>query len=134
MQAILSSRTVRDKIARSLRQRHLDDASSTRTVCPTLRDLAWAAGLYEAEGAVTAKAQQKGRICFSVRVTQNEPETLLRLRDLFGGRVTRYLRREHHEWAVYGARAHGFVMTMWPLLSRRRRGQILDAARSYAET
>ncbi len=48
----------------------------------TLRDIAWAAGYFEGEGAIS------GNITASI--SQKELETLTRLQSQFGGQVSRY--------------------------------------------
>ena len=97
------------------------------TVSPTTRDLEWAAGFLEGEG------------CFSkshASAIQVNPEPIGRLMKLFGGSVlirwrgkdTRgYKRQEARVWSTSGARARGVMMTLYSLLTEKRKGQIREA-------
>ena len=95
------------------------------TIRPTLHDIAWAAGIYEGEGSV-ARLRKNG---IQVQVGQKESWLCDRLRDRFGGSV---LKREMNDqpfftWAVSGARARGFLLTIYTLMSPRRQDQIVEA-------
>jgi hypothetical protein len=86
------------------------------TARPTTKDIAWAAGFYEAEGCCR-------RIGAGVTVTQKDPWALNRLRNLFGGS----LGKEHggcRHWYLTGPRAVGFLFTIFMFLSPWRRAQI----------
>jgi len=94
-----------------------------RTRPPTadmaLRDLFWAAGFLEGEGTFG----QHG----TVAAEQLHREPLDRLTGLFGGRVVfraRGNRKSIWHWRVSGVRGRGVMLTLLPLLSRRRRSQI----------
>lgn len=64
-------------------------------------------------------------------------EPLDRLLALFGGHITKFSMERQRQnggkandgyiWAIGGARARGVMMTMFPLLSIRRRAQIRGA-------
>jgi len=97
-----------------------------RTVKPTIRDIAWAAGIYEGEGHARADTGQ--RPCTHVTVVQKDRWILDRLRQLFGGSI--HLNgRGMHSWHISGTRARGFLMTIYGFLSLRRR---LQADRALA--
>lgn len=93
---------------------------------PTLTDLAWAAGIYEGEGSTDINAA-----AIRVTVTQKDPWLLHRLRQFFGGsvrieqRATLYrgTYRAIGRWYLRGARARGFLLTVFSWLSPRRRTQ-----------
>jgi hypothetical protein len=96
---------------------------------PTARDLEWAAGFLEGEGAFVS------RNCEMVRAMQRQREPLDRLARLFGGSVRSYLagrtklgeRTPIWHWQVSGGRARGVMLTLYHLLSTRRRAQIRAA-------
>lgn len=96
------------------------------TVSPTVNDLHWAAGLYEGEGTC-GRPRGKGTSVF-VNVTQKDPAILLQLARFFGGRVYGPIatngRFYLHRWQLTGKRAHGFLLTMFPMLSPQRRAQV----------
>jgi ssDNA-binding Zn-finger/Zn-ribbon topoisomerase 1 len=110
-------------------------AGYERSFSPTLLGIAWAAGIYEGEG--TALRRKQGHGHEHVAVTQKEPWILDRLAELFGGRV--YLAKgrgpqsinggplkdygDYYRWYIGGARARGFLMTIYSFLSPRRREQ-----------
>lgn len=98
-----------------------------RTEPLLLVDLAWAAGLWEGEGSVTSNR------CFRVVVAQKDRWILDQLQARFGGSV--YVRKEHylggryvlHQWYLTGARARGFIYSIYSWLSPRRRLQVRRA-------
>lgn len=106
-----------------------------RSFSPTLLSIAWAAGIYEGEG--TALRAKGGRGSEHVAVTQKDPWILYRLADLFGGNIHAQPSRGpvsilgkppkeyglQHTWYIGGARARGFLMTIYYFLSPRRRLQ-----------
>lgn len=101
------------------------------TVTPTIRNLEWAAGLYEGEGSCSCGNRPGDG--FQVTMTQNNIEPLDRMHRLFGGRKP-YLSRpatgnrsDQHRWYASGCRARGIVMTLYPLLSTKRQAQIRKA-------
>lgn len=90
---------------------------------PTLIDIAWIAGLYEGEGSAS-----RG----TITIPQKEREVLDRVQELVGGRVSGpHYRVEpsgeptyQHKWWATGRRGRGIAMTMYFLLSARRRAQL----------
>ena len=93
------------------------------TECPTIRDIIWAAGFYEGEGTC---GHNGGHSC-QVGITQKDAWTLRRMQALFGGGVGEQGRRGCFQWHISGARARGFLMTIYGLLSPRRQAQIRAA-------
>lgn len=94
---------------------------------PSTRDIAWAAGFYEGEGSCNFATYSQ-----HVIVSQVEREPLDRLRRLFGGTIRArpghdyrsYKSRPTNTWAIHGPRARGFLMTIYTLLSAKRKAQI----------
>ena len=89
---------------------------------PTLRDIVWAAGLFEGEGyvgGIRARTQQCG-------VGQKDRWVVDRFRAFFGGSISERQMNgsPFYEWHTSGARARGFLMTMFSFLSPRRQEQV----------
>lgn len=99
-------------------------ASEPRSAIPIQAiDLGWAAGFLEGEGSFPANAT-------AVTACQKQREPLDRLRRLFGGRV--YWRPEGgtygiYAWYLHGPSARGVMMTLFSLMSPRRKAQIRGA-------
>lgn len=90
------------------------------TVSPSARDLEWAAGFLEGEGSfIKAAGTQR------VSAFQNSLEPLLKLKSFFGGTISP--QRVGNQWQIAGARARGVMMTLFSLLSERRKVQIRGA-------
>jgi hypothetical protein len=90
---------------------------------PSMRDIAWAAGVYEGEGTCHANIRRTNSITLSI--SQKDLWLLQRLKMLFGGEI--YDARSISMWVLAGARARGFLMTIYALLSPRRQKQIRKA-------
>jgi len=90
---------------------------------PTIRDIAWAAGIWEGEGSIEGRRVRSASLTISA--TQKDPWLLFRLRDLFGGGVWSSLpgRPILSRWQLSGPRAYGFILTIFSFLSPRRRLQ-----------
>jgi hypothetical protein len=99
-------------------------------------ELAWAAGIYEGEGTARITGGNGGGC--SVHVAQKDPWILHRFEEIFGGRVRPvkavYKMRDYplYAWIVSGARARGFLMTIYSFLSPRRKVQALPLWKSAA--
>lgn len=97
------------------------------SVKPTIRDLEWAAGFLEGEGGFRGERTNE-----QVYVGQVQKEPLLRLQRLFGGsiRARRATPRDQYQrsplsvWVLCGSRARGLMMTLYTLMSTRRKEQI----------
>lgn len=94
--------------------------SAPATVHPSVLDIAWAAGIYEGEGS----AGYSG-----ISVSQSDRWILDRFKELFGGTVSYERSIEMHFWRASGARARGFLMTIYGFLSPWRRIKAADAIR-----
>lgn len=96
---------------------------------PSTRDLEWAAGFYEGEGTINLGDDSS----FQLSLHQNNPEPLVRLHKMFGGRKPFIYRpaagnrKDCWRWYVSGTRARGIALTLFCLLSARRRLQIYKA-------
>ena len=94
----------------------------------TMSSLYWAAGFLEGEGSFDGRTAQ-------VTATQAEsPEPLYYLQSMFGGTIhqRRHGLKPHHKaqlkWSVSGA---GVMMTLYNLMSPKRRGQICRALKIW---
>ena len=97
------------------------------TVHPTSRQLEWAAGFLEGEGHFE---RTKSSGSYLVSASQKEREPLEKLLALFGGQIGVLQRGKwgtYWQWRVCGARARGVMMTVFVLMSRRRKDQIKTA-------
>lgn len=100
---------------------------------PSLRDIYWAAGVFEGEG----HACRRGGTTAFATVSQRQLWLCAKLRSSFGGSVSRYWpttsegkRRRYHVWSLSGIRARGFLLTIYSLLSPRRQQQVRKACLS----
>lgn len=104
-------------------------------VMVTVKDLAWAAGFLEGEGAFLANTGTGFGV--GVMASQVQKEPLDRIANLFGGNV--YFRprtlpsQNIHTWGVYGFRAIAVAMTMYSMMSPRRKEQIQRMIRIWHE-
>lgn len=98
-----------------------------------LRDIYWLAGFYEGEG--TAHAHKTNGGFLSAVITQKSLEPIERCLRLWGGRiynVNNYDPNRHYsQWILSGSRAAGVLMTIYPLLTKRRQGQIAKALHTW---
>ena len=96
------------------------------------RDLEWAAGFLEGEGSFLASKSG-----LSVRAPQVNPEPLLRLKRLYGGSVYHYDYRRNarqstvYIWTVTASTAAGLMMTLFSLMSDKRKEQIKRALAAW---
>jgi LAGLIDADG endonuclease len=91
-----------------------------------LQELYWAAGFIEGEGCFTGVLDKRGRNFFraTLVVSQKELEPLWRLSRIFGAAGMYRSKSGVTNWTINGKRAIGVMMTLWPLMSQRRRWQI----------
>lgn len=105
---------------------------------PTIKDIAWAAGVYEGEGSIAAKEVVKKGVRYRstpcISITQKDPWLTDRLRQLFGGKVYQFKSSnkamgdtKYCRWVLHGPRCRGFAYTIYSFLSPRRKEQILKA-------
>lgn len=99
-----------------------------------LCDLHWAAGFLEGEGSFVFHGTSPAVNCAQVQL-----QPLKKLHEMFGGSIiTRHLGKdkgwkEQNYWYRYGAAAIGIMMTLYPLLSKRRQEQILPVINKWKE-
>ncbi len=94
----------------------------------SMRELGWVAGFLEGEGCFP-KSKSTGIV---VQQVQREP--LERLQRLFGGRVYELKRtrgNDIHQWYLHGPTARGLMMTLYTLMSPRRKEQIAARLASW---
>ena len=99
-----------------------------------LGNLHWASGFLEDEGHFYASPEYRGNITLGASQVQREP--LDRLHNLFGGTF----RRKHYHgenendqwlWELRGTRAVAVMMTLYDLMSPRRKRQIEKALNEW---
>lgn len=113
------------------RRRNWKD-SKPPTERPTIRQIVWAAGIYEGEGSISRrKAMHKSIV---VQLSQKDGWLPARLVKYFGGQAYHYKvapstcgNSPMWKWTLCGPRAWGFILTIYPLLSPRRQAQIREA-------
>jgi len=113
-------------------QRTSQRRTARATISPTTADLHWAAGFLEGEGNFHVSNNRDQSWSAMVRAVQAQREPLEKLQRLFGGNVRlKSAQRPHRQaiwiWAVSGTRARGVMMTLYGLMSTRRREQIRSA-------
>ncbi len=86
----------------------------------TRDDIIWAAGIFEGEGY----CYSPGRVSERAEVSQKGTWLVTKLCSLFGGKVDGPVRDNMYNWRVTGARARGFLQSVYGLLSPRRQKQI----------
>src|ERR1019366_6157965 len=88
-------------------------------------DIAWAAGFIEGEGHFSSG--RKGGVIMGACQAQREP--LERLQNIFGGKITGPFKfktyKPMYRWNTYGRFAASIAMTIFCLLSPRRKEQAL---------
>lgn len=104
------------------------------TTVVTTRDIIWASGFLEGEGTFynSAGAARRRLGTSYVSVYQVNKEPVERLLTIFGGslslRAARGVRmKPTWVWRASGSRARGIVLTVFPLMSQKRQGQIREA-------
>lgn len=119
-----------------LRQVDRPDPRACRDRPVTTVEIAWAAGIWEGEGSCWPTGRTRPRHGRSTTahasVTQRDPErwVLERFRYLFGGSIHIEKAADPEScfrWRITGARARGFLMTVYALLSPWRRQQVRAA-------
>jgi hypothetical protein len=93
------------------------------TTVPRIRDLAWAAGFLEGEGCFAHDPKFSRSMVAAVQV---QAEPLYRLAVLFGGHVKSRNNKagKFYAWNIYGARARGVSLTLYPMMSPKRQAAI----------
>lgn len=91
-------------------------------------DLHWVAGFLEGEGSFT-----KCGSAITISAVQVNVEPIDKLHNLFDGYKRTYYRKEiktnngrYHRWEVYGRNAASLMMTLYPMLSEKRKNRIKE--------
>lgn len=94
-----------------------------------LKELYWAAGFLEGEGNFSLHGSMKSSVTITASQVQREP--LARLEHYFGGKIQGpYINGKHtpyFRWYLGGVNAVGLCMTLYVLMSRKRRDEIQKA-------
>lgn len=91
-------------------------------------DLYWAAGFLEGEGCFTSSS------AITLSASQIEVEPLDRLRLIFGGKiilVKKENKRDIHVWYLSVGKSIEVMMTVYTIMSPRRKQQIEDAVSKW---
>lgn len=88
-----------------------------------IKELHWAAGFLEGEGSFCSHAK-RAYVHSKVNAVQKEMEPLERLQRLFGGTITKGPKSSVYIWSANGSLARGVAMTVFSLMSSRRKNQI----------
>lgn len=86
----------------------------------TLSEIGYAAGFYDGEGSIITMNNNRN---IYVSITQKDQEPLMKLKKRFGGELNQY--SGYWYLRLYGVEMRGFILTIFTLLSKRRRDQIL---------
>lgn len=91
----------------------------------TTADLHWAAGFLEGEGSFNHFSTSP-----RVECAQGSDEPVEKMQRLFGGKIHKRWPgksrgwQEQNLWYLYGGKAVGVMLTLYPILSSRRQAQI----------
>lgn len=86
----------------------------------SLAEIGYVAGFYEGEGSFVANPDGTGQ---HVSITQKDIEPLQKVSKLFGGKIDKY--NGYYYLRFYGVECRSLILTIFTLLSARRRQQIL---------
>lgn len=103
-------------------------------------DLAWAAGLFEGEGCVSAYVRRNGSVQMQIRLEMTDGDVVERFALIMGcGNVSiRPPQREHwlplHSWRVYEAeKVRDCIQRLLPFLGKRRTARAQEVLRLGAD-
>jgi len=90
----------------------------------------WAAAFIDGEGSFSVYADKRGKtvsLSFAVQASQKDRWALDRLKQLFGGNILLLKRpRPIYYWQLYGSKARGAMMMLYPFMSPRRQKRIRE--------
>lgn len=87
-----------------------------------IKNIHWAAGFIEGEGSFCIRKKKSGNYS-QVSASQKQKEPLERLQKIFGGAI--YTEKTTmYRWQTNGSLARGIAMTLYSLMSPRRKEQI----------
>ena len=90
---------------------------------PSVRELGWIAGFIEGEGCFSSGIER-------IIVVRKQLEPLLILQKCLGGYISKYRNswgNLMYRWSVTGKRARGIMLTLYLLMSTKRKKQIKGA-------
>jgi hypothetical protein len=90
----------------------------------TIREIAWAAAIYEGEGNFSGT---------QALVVQKDPWVLHKLQEIFKFGSIRPHNDNCYHWGVSGQNARQFLLTIFTLLSPRRKAEILQHKTFFAD-
>ena len=90
----------------------------------TIREIAWAAGVYEGEGSFSGS---------QALVIQKDPWILHKLLEVFNFGSIRPHGDNCYQWGVSGQNARQFLLTIFTELSPRRKAEILQHKRFFID-
>lgn len=101
---------------------------------PTMKDIYWAAGLCEGEASFCKHPAKENSERVQLPQAEDNKEILEKMQKLFGGSVyivqkgdNNGYTQNQYRWVINGSRARGFMMTIFSLMSSKRKSQILKA-------
>ena len=95
-----------------------------------IKELYWAAGFLEGEGAFHWRKAPHNQ--FSISANQNDPESLFRLKQHWGGAIYGPLKSKNPRaqlffaWRLGGPAVASLAMMIYPLMTRRRQEKIAE--------
>jgi ribosome modulation factor len=98
-----------------------------------LKDIYWAAGFLEGEGSFT----KNGKASIAVHAPQKNIEPLMRLKRIFGGKIIPFKNQWGniiYDWYTQSKLAASIAMTLYILMSEKRRDQIKRALLAWYKT
>ena len=103
-----------------------------------MKDLYWAAGFLEGDGYFSKSSRSRPGD-YMVGATNADEDVLQHLSCMFGHKVYPYApgmygpltKKKMFRWHVSGSKAIGIMMTLYPLMSLRRKSQIRDVIAAW---
>lgn len=102
-----------------------------------IKDIAWAAGFLEGEGYISMQHKNKSPVLTAAQVNQ---EPLLKLKEMFGGKLRFYKRenpskgKDYYVWVICGTNAAMVLMTIYVLLSERLKIRAKEVIETWKKT
>ena len=103
-----------------------------RQIKPLALDIVWLAGLLEGEGSfkIQTTGGYRGSVCIALQMT--DKDTVERAAQLLGGTVWGphgpygVSKQQTYQVAIFGSKAASWMMTVFPLMSMRRKSKIKE--------
>src|SRR3990167_7593139 len=102
---------------------------------PSIQDIYWTAGFCEGEASFCRDIRRKYYQRVQLPQVEDNLWALQKMQRLFGGSISSVWKnayskrgmREQYRWIISGSRARGFMMTIFSLMSPKRKSQIQRA-------